>query len=322
MSLDLVSLIEPVARELLGEPNVRLSSKRELRFGSRGSMTVDLRKGTWFDHEQGRGGGVLDLVERQTGLQGRDRFEWVEEHGLTNSQRGKLVEPRRSEKYREPNEAGRIASALCWWGEAEPLKGTLGIIYLEHEREIFELPPDVHEVLRFHPRCIYGQDDSGWQYRACILALYRDIVTDEPTGVHRIALSEEGELIGRKALGKKQGSAIKLWGDASVTTALVIGEGIETVLSAATRVHYRGTLLQPAWSLIDAGNLVNFPLLDGIEHLTVLTDNDHADKKGRRAGQDAARTCVRRWRATGREAVALIPDKLGEDFNDIARRVP
>ncbi len=51
-----------VARDLLGEPNEGLSSKEELRFGTQGSTSVDLPKGTWFDHEAGQGGGVLDLV--------------------------------------------------------------------------------------------------------------------------------------------------------------------------------------------------------------------------------------------------------------------
>ena len=42
---------EPIARELLGEPNKALSSRSDLRFGSRGSISVDLEKNCWFDHE-------------------------------------------------------------------------------------------------------------------------------------------------------------------------------------------------------------------------------------------------------------------------------
>lgn len=60
--------METVAKALLGEPNRALSSKSEMRFGNRGSMSVDLDKGTWYDNEAGEGGGVLALVKRQTGL--------------------------------------------------------------------------------------------------------------------------------------------------------------------------------------------------------------------------------------------------------------
>jgi AAA domain-containing protein len=83
--------IEPIAKQLLGEPNARLSSKDELRYGSRGSLSIDLRKGTWFDHEANEGGGVLDLITKQTGLDGPDRSRWLDEHGYSN---GKDRSPR------------------------------------------------------------------------------------------------------------------------------------------------------------------------------------------------------------------------------------
>ena len=39
---DFAAIIEPVARHLLGEPNKALSSKTQLRFGSRGSLSVEI----------------------------------------------------------------------------------------------------------------------------------------------------------------------------------------------------------------------------------------------------------------------------------------
>jgi RecA-family ATPase len=77
----LASLIGPVALELLGEPNRAMSSKTELRFGTRGSLSVDLKKGTWYDHEVGEGGGALDLITRETGRKEQERFEWLKDHG-------------------------------------------------------------------------------------------------------------------------------------------------------------------------------------------------------------------------------------------------
>jgi hypothetical protein len=75
-------IMEPVARALLGEPNRKLSNAHELRWGSRGSFCVDLQKGVWSDHETGQGGGVLDLITREKGLKGQDRFKWLEDHGF------------------------------------------------------------------------------------------------------------------------------------------------------------------------------------------------------------------------------------------------
>jgi hypothetical protein len=71
------SVMGEVAMLLLGDPNRRLSSKRELRFGSGGSISVDLEKGTFFDHEANEGGGVVRLIERETGRKGGAISEWL-----------------------------------------------------------------------------------------------------------------------------------------------------------------------------------------------------------------------------------------------------
>lgn len=74
---ELAQHMEAVARHLFGEPNKRLGSKRELRFRSQGSLSVDLDKGTFFDHETGTGGGVLDLIARETGLVNGAALAWL-----------------------------------------------------------------------------------------------------------------------------------------------------------------------------------------------------------------------------------------------------
>jgi hypothetical protein len=66
--IDFIALMEPVARKLLGEPNKALSKPgRELRWGTHGSLSVDLVKGTFYDHENTSGGGVLALIKLKTG---------------------------------------------------------------------------------------------------------------------------------------------------------------------------------------------------------------------------------------------------------------
>src|SRR5215475_14031188 len=109
-------LIEPIARRLLGEPNARLSSKDELRYGTRGSLVIDLKKGTFFDHETGQGGGALDLITRETGRTGADRLQWLEQNGIVNlppiSERRKAnaggTEPRIIVVYSYCDEAGGL----------------------------------------------------------------------------------------------------------------------------------------------------------------------------------------------------------------------
>ena len=50
-------IVEAAIRQF-GEPNWRLSSARELRFGRRGSVSVNVDDGVYFDFEADQGGTV------------------------------------------------------------------------------------------------------------------------------------------------------------------------------------------------------------------------------------------------------------------------
>ena len=93
-------LIGPVARELYGEPNAKLSSSSELRYGAKGSLSIDLDTDQWFDHEAEEGGGVLDLVSRVTGRP--DGKRWLIERGHMSER----PEPREGAAYVYVDEQG------------------------------------------------------------------------------------------------------------------------------------------------------------------------------------------------------------------------
>lgn len=69
--------MEAVAKKLFGEPNKQLSTPGELRWGSHGSFCVDTEAGVWSDHEQKTGGGVMDLLKREKGIDGQDAIDWL-----------------------------------------------------------------------------------------------------------------------------------------------------------------------------------------------------------------------------------------------------
>jgi hypothetical protein len=182
------------------------------------------------------------------------------------------------------NSGGTSGVPLQLWSETIAAPGTLAEKYLKSRHLSL---PDRHEgVLRFHPNCPFGK---GTRY-PCMVALYRDIKTNEPKAVHRTALTPDGKKIDRKALGPKAGCAIKLSADEDVAEGLTIGEGIETAL-AGMMLNFR-----PAWALGDAGALARFPVLSGIECLTILVDNDASG-----TGQTSAIECSRRWTCMGCE---------------------
>jgi hypothetical protein len=191
------------------------------------------------------------------------------------------------------------------WHEAAPITGTVAALYLANRRicNICNFDPGIDgEVLRFHPSCPY---DHGVR-QPSMIALLRDIHNNQPRAIQRTALTPVGGKIGRRTLGPKSGCAIKLSTDADVVDHLTLGEGCETVL-AGMLLGYR-----PAWALGDAGELAAFPVLSGIESLTILTDNDESG-----TGQHAALACSARWTGAGREVFRLVPRQVGADANDL-----
>src|SRR5262249_35510257 len=136
--------------------------------------------------------------------------------------------------------------------------------------------------------------------------------TNEPQAVHRTALTPDGQKIDRKMLGPKIGAAIKLWPQSAISGRLTVGEGVETTLSAALHIEHRGSLLQPAWACVDAGNLAALPVLPDVHRLIILADNDASG-----TGEDKAMQCTKRWVLGGRRVEMLMTKDTNTDFNDI-----
>jgi hypothetical protein len=158
---------------------------------------------------------------------------------------------------------------------------------------------DDGEVLRFHASCPHGG-----QRHPSLLMLHRDVATDRPAGIHRVALTPDARKVGRMLLGKWPAPrAVKLHNAAD---ELMVGEGLETVLAAIPMFK------KPAWSLSTAGALAKFPIVDAVRRLIILVDHDDV-------GQTAAKACARRWREAGRTVDLVMPAQPGFDFNDLAR---
>jgi CHC2 zinc finger/Toprim domain len=236
-----------------------------------------------------------DAVDWLMLVEGMDRAEAV--HHLKTWDGPRIERPRQDDKEESREYALRL------WEQASPIAVTLAARYLSEIRgiDLETLPTTIDDVLRFHPRCPFG---PGIRH-PCLVALMRNAATNSPTGIHRIALTPEACKIDRRMLG--YAGVVKLWPAGS---QLVVGEGLETVLAAATRIPYRDAPLQPAWSVLCAGALERLPILSSVERLIILVDHD-------RAGIDAAASCANRWQRAGRTTIRLTPTCAGADFNDL-----
>ncbi len=269
--------------------------------GGRDRFSINIRKQVWNCRGCARGGDVIDLVRHLDAVDFKTAAASLAGDAARIAARPTIAAEARPAIVNNEN-GGR---ALRLWNEAVPIAGTLAAVYLR--RRCLEPPPD-DEALRFHPACPFGGVAIP-----CMIALFRDIATNEPRAIHRTALKAGGIKVDRKALGPVAGCAIKLSADENVEQGLAIGEGIETVLAGMQR----GFL--PAWATGFSGAIATFPVLPGIDALTIMVDND-ALRDGRQAGPDAAVECAKRWVAAGREVWWEVPPR-GCDMATLASEV-
>jgi DNA polymerase I-like protein with 3'-5' exonuclease and polymerase domains len=203
------------------------------------------------------------------------------------------------------DDARNLARAHELWAEAKPIAGTLAERYLAETRGIAvaAFAADIANALRFHPHCWLDGE-----HHPCLIALFRDVETDEPAGIHRTWLTPDAQKIDRRMFGRwPRPRAIKLW---PAGNSLYVGEGIETVLAAVTRLR-----MQPAWALGSRVYIEKFPIISGVGELAILVDRDEH-------GEAAAELCRQTWEAAGRRVRRLRTKDAGlNDFNDLILKV-
>ena len=198
-----------------------------------------------------------------------------------------------------PDSYDRIEAARRLWQRCRAIDGTHAEAYLR-ARAIHRCR---FPALRFHPRLLH-RDEAGVRRLPALVAAVTG-ADGAITGVHRTWLDPrqpaKANLIRpRKALGRVHGLAVR-FGDPACFT-LMVGEGIETVLSIVTALP--DTVAAAALS---AGSLGAFAPPPGTTRLVIARDND---PEGERAAERLARRCAR----AGVAALIVAPEL--DDFND------
>ena len=313
MSLNVSELARRLAREAEAVCRHYLSNGRrqggywlvgDVRNTPGRSMFVRLREsptrpaGKWTDAATGEHGDLLDVIRDSCGLL---KFGDV------------IDEARRflSVSRPDPDRASRIARTGAQTGSTEaarrlfamslPTDGTVVETYLRHRAIV-----NLHHggSLRYHPRCYYRlAEDLRTEVWPAMIARVTDL-NGRIAGVHRTWLDPGG--VGkapidtpRRAMGNLLGNAVRFGlGD----DVLVVGEGIETVLSLRCAVP-----ALPVAAALSATHLAAtlFPLT--LRRLYIAQDRDAA-------GDAAVTVLTQRAEAAGIEAIVLSP-RLG-DFNE------
>ncbi len=247
--------------------------------------------GKWTDAAEGTHGDLLDIIRYRTGAP---------------TLRAALDEARAFLALPAAPAAGEGASydateaARRLWRRCRAIDGTHAEKYLRARG----LARCRFSCLRFHSELRYREGSSVRRLPALVAAVTGD--DGAVTGVQRTWLdprspAKAGVAAPRKALGRIYGHAVR-FGRPADGASLLVGEGIETVLSLVTAVPEI-----TAAAALSAGSLGAFAPPPGIARLVIARDNDG---EGEQAAERLARRCAR----AGVAALVVVPE--GDDFND------
>ncbi len=338
---------EQIARDLLGEPNKKLSDGRTLRFGEHGKLAVRIsgeRMGTWYDFSSSTGGDIFALVQEKQACDFKGAAEYLRrECGMQSSNLSLVHDHKNSnltEKYiKEKQVEERAAKAKQvlvkkLYDQAKNIGDrSVAHRYLTQKRGITcEVGIDIKTT------GIYSQDNqttkdklrqsaekSQGEYLPAIVAFARDshgvvtggqqILLDKATG------GKADVHIAKKSFGKIAGSFVEVGKVENTTNAksnlTVIAEGLETALSVKQALvndpNNKDIQVKVLCSL-GISNIKNYQPTSG-EKIIIAADNDgeHAitSKTIDRAKSEL--------QSKGAFVEIVHPERVG-DFNNVLQR--
>ena len=247
--------------------------------------------GKFTDAATGQHGDLLDLIRYRTNAP-------TLRAALDEARRFLALPVSPATASDEPYDATEAARRL--WRRCRAVAGSPAERYL-HSRGLSRCR---FAALRFHPELRYREGSTVRRFPALVAAVTGD--DGAIRGVQRTWLdprrpAKAGVAVPRKALGRIHGLAVR-FGIAAGDAPLVIGEGIETVLSLVTAVPEIR-----AAAALSAGSLGAFAPPPGVARVAIARDND---EDGALAAERLARRCAR----AGIAATVVVP--VGNDFND------
>jgi len=293
-----------------------------------GPATGKGARGKWQDSATDEHGDLLDLIAAREGhrtlaetLTEARRFLGMPVLGMPERihEDGYARERQRNARADTSFIARRI------WSEGLPLAGTVAEAYLRARCLLPPYPAD----LRFHPSLEYRDFQTGEiTYHPALLAAVRD-ASGGLRGIQRTWLAPGGGKASlgdpRRSLGHlhgngawlRHGDTLRNSGSGHRSGILLIGEGVETVLSLRNVISATApdAGLAPCVELVaalSASHLAGFILPLWVRHLIVARDNDPA-------GIRAARRLAARASDAGISVTILRP--VLKDFNADLRQL-
>lgn len=311
LNRELTQSMEPLAHHLLGKPRTKQGDS--LRFGRKGSLTISLKNGLWYNFETGEKGNALQLITAQMGFgEFKDTLAYARD--FLNHHEG-WVEPtqdkaRQSSIDTSKNTPNKRAYAKKLVSDSLPIKGTLAERYLKEHRGLTQYE---QAQLRFIPKLATWHGEK----KAFVPALL-SIAYDETGDVNHVQVTRLNPLTGAKdcdskivkqTYGMMKGYSIALNNRAHGHTTYLT-EGVETglsILEHESKANVHALLSKSNFLTVDVSKLTG--------HVVLCLDND-----GEKTFKDLIiANAVTRLLESGKTVSIVIPNKAGHDFNDVLK---
>ncbi|MDZ4393094.1 toprim domain-containing protein, partial [Cypionkella sp.] len=284
-----------LAQALLGDPNPAHTTKTQLRYGSKGSLAVEVagpRAGRWYDHEAGVGGDGLELIKHHKGLPDAEARRWARDW------LGDIQHRPTPSSTQLPRSVDRKTSVAEIVASCKGIAASPAAAYLRN-RGITEAPP----------ACVAFRHFAAGQHGA-LVALATDAAGDV-LAVQQIYLTNDGQKAPVDVV-KRTNKAVDGWSDRAAVRLpgiqpLVLCEGVENALSIWQATG------QETWACLGISNIARAPVPAG-KPVVIAGDGDAPDSKAHHQRQSA----ITALRARGHD-VAVADPPLGSDFNDVLR---
>jgi len=338
---------EQIARDLLGEPNKKLSNDRTLRFGERGKLAVRIsgeRMGTWYDFSSSTGGDIFALVQEKQACDFKAAAEYLRRACGMQSGTLSLVHDHNNsdltEKYIKEGQAeekaakAKQALVIKLYDQAKNIGDrSVAHRYLTQKRGItYEVGLDIkttgvysHGNHTTKDRLRQSAEKNQGEYLPAIVAFARDsygvITGGQQILLDKVTGGKAAVDIAKKSFGKIAGSFVEVGKDENAlkgkVNVTVIAEGLETALSVKQALendlNNKDIQVKVLCSL-GISNIKNYQPTAG-EKIIIAADNDGEHAITMKTIDTAKKELANK----GAFVEIARPDRVG-DFNDLLKQ--
>jgi len=287
------SLIKTTACSIFGEVNQKFSKADNLRFGNKGSISVNLRSGQWYDFSSGDGGNLFKSYKSNNLI-------------LEKPVEIKVIENKPSAFPA----TDKIKNVIKLLDKTIPLnQKELGQKYLQEQRCIDLSQINLSDDIRFS-EYIWSSEDKRSHSGIVSFARSADGKIKAAQAIYldpKTANKNKKLEINKRSLGVLKGAHVELTNNKNANN-IFIAEGIETALSIAAAYPSDRVICS-----LGISNIRNIELREQ-QNIIICADNDGDNSHTNLAIEKAAYAL----KANG-NVIITRPQKAGHDFNDVLK---